>query len=78
MRLPDWLKTKHTRRTSPGEVTVTLTADVSKFTAAMYELEESLRRQRHRAAVAQERIAARRWWTDYADQAWARYGWERP
>jgi len=49
-----WLLLRRWRRTTPGTVTVTLTADTTAFVDAMHDAAETLARTRYRLRVAHE------------------------
>lgn len=83
-----WCQIHETRcGAHPRSVTVTLTCDTTAYVAAITNVAWHVRLHAERRSpqmaafagdVALQRTLARWAWTAIAEDAWARYGWERP
>ena len=82
MRLPSWMRPRHTRRTGTRTVTVEITADIVGFRDAAEKASASMRRINDRGyiqwAAIEERARLAAWWDDHLDRLYADLGMERP
>lgn len=67
MRLPTWLRPRHTRRT-PGEVVVTLGIGAGAFVGAMHEATEEASNLRYRLRIQYERALGQAHVNELLDQ----------